>query len=358
MFLRVLAVLLGLIGLAGIGLALVALQRPVAVQEAAVLPPPPPPPPKVAILVAARPQRAGNLMTLDDITSQEVMAGKEPLGAYPDSAASRANLRGAMVRRSLLAGEPIVALDVLNPGDRGFLAAVLGAGMRAVTVAVDPVSGTAGLIWPGDRVDLVLTQEVDDRTQPTDRRVSGETVLTDLRVIAVDQQLVQGGQGAQANPTNVGNGNRTVTVEASLYDAQRVAVAARLGRISLVVRSAADSAPPGAGQTEIYTAAAPTAPRSPVLAISAPAPRVPPAALLDAPATAAPATPTLPTQAAGGHAPPAAPAQAPAAPAAADTPPPVAWAGDVSAAIRQRTGKANASIHLYHGPGTVDEVHF
>ena len=106
-----------------------------------------------------------------------------------------------MVRRSLAANEPIIAGDVLNPGDRGFLAAVLGTGMRAVTVGVDPVSGTAGLIWPGDHVDVVLTQSIEEKDQPIDRRVSGETVLTDVRVIAVDQQLVQGGQGAQTNPT-------------------------------------------------------------------------------------------------------------------------------------------------------------
>ena len=73
--------------------------------------------------------------------------------------------------------------------------------MRAVSVGVDPVSGTAGLIWPGDRVDLVLTQSIEDKDQPSDRRVSGETVLTNLRVIAVDQQLVQGGHG---DPTTAG----------------------------------------------------------------------------------------------------------------------------------------------------------
>ena len=50
--------------------------------------------------------------------------------------------------------------DVLRPRDRGFLAAVLAPGTRAVSIAVDPVSGVGGLIWPGDRVDVILTQEI------------------------------------------------------------------------------------------------------------------------------------------------------------------------------------------------------
>ena len=188
-------------------------------------------------------------MVAEDITSTEVTFGTQPSGSILDSVAARTALRGAMVRHSIGVNEPILAGDVLNAGDRGFLAAVLGVGMRAVSVGVDSVSGTAGLIWPGDRVDLVLTQQIDDRDQPADHRVSGEAVLTNLRVIAVDQQLVQGGQ---ATPTAAASGgNRTVTIEASLYDTERIAVASRLGRISLVVRSAADDQQqPGATDTQ------------------------------------------------------------------------------------------------------------
>ena len=74
--------------------------------------------------------------------------------------------------------------DVLRPTDGGFLAAVLAPNHRAVSVAVDAVSGTAGLIWPGDRVDLILTQTNDEAGVPLGRRTFGETVLRDLRVIA------------------------------------------------------------------------------------------------------------------------------------------------------------------------------
>ncbi len=258
MFLRIMAVLLGLVGIAGIGLAIFSAQKPAPVAQVAVAPPPPlpPPVPKPHILVASRALRAGALLVMEDLGVTETAVGQEPKGSYPDTIAARSSLRGAMVRRSLAANEPIVAGDVLNPGDRGFLAAVLGTGMRAVTVGVDPVSGTAGLIWPGDHVDLVLTQALEDKDQPVERRVSGETILTNARVIAVDQQLIQGAQGGQAGPT-VAN-NRTVTLEASAFDAERVAVATRLGRISLVVRSAADDQP--AGSPEIPDTAAVPAP--------------------------------------------------------------------------------------------------
>lgn len=261
MFLRIMAVLLGLVGIAGIGLALISAQKTEPPPQIAATPPPPlpPPAPKPHILVAARALRAGALLVMEDISAAEVPAGQEPSGSYVDTIAARSALRGAMVRRSLNPNEPLVAGDVLNPGDRGFLAAVLGTGMRAVTVGVDPVSGTAGLIWPGDHVDVVLTQSIEEKGQPLDHRVSGETVLTNVRVIAVDQQLVQGGQGAQANPT--ASANRTVTLEATAYDAERVAVASRLGRISLVVRSAVDDqAPSGSDLPDTAVLPAPAAP--------------------------------------------------------------------------------------------------
>ena len=216
MFLRIMAVLLGLVGIAGIGPPY---SRPRNRSRWCRRPlhrrlPPPPPAPKPHILAASRALRAGALLVMEDISVIEAAAGQEPQGGYPDTIAARSSLRGAMVRRSLSPNEPILSGDVLNPGDRGFLASVLGTGMRAVTVGVDPVSGTAGLIWPGDHVDLVLTQSIEDKDQPVERRVSGETVLTNARVIAVDQQLVQGAQGAQASPTAANN--RTVTIEATV----------------------------------------------------------------------------------------------------------------------------------------------
>jgi pilus assembly protein CpaB len=106
--------------------------------------------------------------------------------------------------------------------------------MRAITVGVDAVSGTAGLIWPGDHIDLIMTQSQDGANVPMARRVSAETVLENARVIAIDQRLVQG-----ASPNDKeGQTARTVTLEVTEEQASRVAVATRIGRLSLSVRAA------------------------------------------------------------------------------------------------------------------------
>jgi len=193
------------------------------------------PPVTRPILVAARPLRAGTLLKPDDITARDVAEADIPSGGRMDTPLARAELIGGMVRRLVPAQEALRPSDVMRPGEHGFLAAVLTPGMRAVTVSVDAVSGTAGLIWPGDRVDLILTQQVEER------RVFSETVLQDVRVIAIDQQIMQGDipGTAESRPA------RTVTLEVDLPQAERVTVATRLGRLALTVRSA-EQAPAGA----------------------------------------------------------------------------------------------------------------
>ncbi len=143
-------------------------------------------------------------------------------------------MRGAMLRRYLDSGAPILHTDVLRLRDRGFLAAVLRPGTRAITIAVDAVTGAGGLIWPGDQVDLILTQEIEAATAGQAKRFAGETILTDLRVIAVDQKIAQGRSDTEEERKLA----QTVTLEVEPAQAERVAVAARLGNIALVVRAA------------------------------------------------------------------------------------------------------------------------
>ena len=122
---------------------------------------------------------------------------------------------------------------MIHPGDHGFLAAVLAPGMRATTVGVDAISGAAGLIWPGDKVDVLLTQTMDDADVPVGQRIAASLVLQNVRVIATGQQLVQGATSAdKAQPPAT-----TVTLEVTPEQAERCAVAAHLGPLSLVVHS-------------------------------------------------------------------------------------------------------------------------
>lgn len=218
-------------------------------------PPVPPPPVKRAVLVAAREVRPGALLQPGDLAATQVPEAEAPEGARPDTPQARAELVGAMARRALVEGQPVLPPDVLRPADHGFLAAVLAPGTRAASVGVDAVGGAAGLIWPGDRVDVVLTQQLEDPALPPGRRVLGETVLSDLRVVAVDQSLVLGATpGTDRGPET----NRTVTLEATPLQVERVAVAGRLGRLSLAVRAASGPAEVGGdGETAASEAAAP-----------------------------------------------------------------------------------------------------
>ena len=208
-------------------------QPPVATADA---PPPPPVPTQVSVVGWARPVQAGTLIKAEDIVAIDLPADGLPPGTRPDSLQARSDLIGAMVRRNVISQQPLLIADVLRPTDGGFLAAVLAPDHRAVSVAVDAVSGTAGLIWPGDRVDLILTQEAGEQNTPIGRRTFGETVLKDVRVIAVDQQLAHGVTPDTASGSN--QNNRTVTLEVLPAAAERVAVAVRLGRVALTVRAA------------------------------------------------------------------------------------------------------------------------
>lgn len=158
------------------------------------------------------------------------------------SAIDPAELEGSVARQVLVPGDPILADSLVRPGERGFLAAVLDPGMRAVSVPVDETSSNAGLIFPGDRIDLILTQTIaGDADGTADRRVS-ETVLEDMRVIAMGRRL-------HSEPNEIGDGGqvRTVTLEVTPAGAETVALVTELGKLSLSLRSIAAGPVPAGG---------------------------------------------------------------------------------------------------------------
>ena len=108
--------------------------------------------------------------------------------------------------------------------------------MLAETIGVDAISSVGGLLWPGDHVDAILTQVLEDKSLPNGKRLSADTVLKDVRLVAIDQQLVQG-----AAPGSAAQIPRTATIEIEPADAPRLAVAIKLGQISLAVRGAPSS---------------------------------------------------------------------------------------------------------------------
>ncbi len=202
------------------------------------------------ILVAARDLLTGGFVRVEDLRWQ----------SWPDSDVHDTYLRqgkdkleslaGAVVRQHIAAGAPVTLGQVIKPGDRGFLAAVLNPGMRAVSVPVTATSGIAGLVFPGDRVDLVLTHAIRDPHSSAPPRNASETVLTDLRVLAVDQTT----DDKDGKPVLA----RTVTFEVTPHQAEMVEVASELGKIALSLRSLAQedqdsSATPAGGDVVTYT---------------------------------------------------------------------------------------------------------
>ena len=147
------------------------------------------------------------------------------------------SLQGTVVRNAITAGQPVTQGALVKPGDRGFLAAALGAGMRAVTVPVSAQTAVAGFVFPGDRVDLVLTQTVAGGGDGPPLKVA-ETVMRNLRVLATDQRTDNTiGEDGKTEVRTFSN----VTIEATPKIAEKIAVAQTLGSLSLSLRSIADN---------------------------------------------------------------------------------------------------------------------
>lgn len=156
-----------------------------------------------------------------------------------------ADFEGTVVRAGIASGEPLTIERVVKPGERGFLAVVLSPGKRAVSVPVTATTGIAGFIFPGDRVDVILTHAIDKKGDNERTRRASETVLTDVRVLAVDQQTDD--QNAKASIA------KTVTLELSPKQAEIVFLIQELGRLSLSLRSLTKEDDPDFVETKART---------------------------------------------------------------------------------------------------------
>ncbi|MFX1802777.1 Flp pilus assembly protein CpaB [Paraburkholderia sp. A1RO-5] len=181
----------------------------------------------------------GLLLRDADLVWKPVPRDQVPPGALVEESAEAGNpkdLKGDLLRHAVRAGTPLGVADVILPGAPGFLAAALKPGMRAISVAVDDVSGNAGLIQPGDYVDILLTQQMRTETgthvDPA-RAVESETVAERVRVLAVGTAFRRPKDDDSAPSTNA----RTVTIEVTPASAQSITVAAHLGTLSLALRS-------------------------------------------------------------------------------------------------------------------------
>lgn len=205
-------------------------------------------PQEVRVLVTKRDLPVGTVVQpLADLDWQAMPPEEAQEDYLREEGTSIDSLAGAIVRRTLKSGEPVTQASLTRAGEGSFMSAVLEPGMRAVSISVTPTSGNAGFISPGDRVDLIVTHRVRlaAATNPEGSVIS-ETFIHDVRVIAVDQML--------DNPDNQAILAKTVTVEVTPQQAEKIAVAADLGKISFALRSLAterrqiDSEPAVAGE--------------------------------------------------------------------------------------------------------------
>ena len=186
------------------------------------------------VLVAQRALPSGTIITADALSFQPWPGEMVKDAYFIEGEADMAKLLGTVVRFAVTAGEPVTQGALVSPQDRGFLAAALTPGMRAITVPISSKSGVAGFIFPGDRVDMMLTQSVNG--EGTSLQVA-ETVLRNLRVLATDQATTQEVVDGKTMPRVSG----TVTLEVTPRIAEKVTVAQTLGSISFSLRPLADS---------------------------------------------------------------------------------------------------------------------
>jgi pilus assembly protein CpaB len=182
------------------------------------------------VLVAAMDISLGQKLGEDDFSWAPWPEDAIPQGAVTKKSDAGAveEYVGRIAKAPIFAGEPIRSERLINT-DKGFMAAILPKGKRAIAVSVEAETTAGGFILPGDKVDLILTRKSDDVTH-------SETILENVRVLAIDSTTA--GEQDQKNLSP----KRTATLELTLQQSEVVAQSQQTGTISLALRSALDSA--------------------------------------------------------------------------------------------------------------------
>ena len=208
--------------------------------------------PKTQVLVAAHAISTGTLLQSSDLVWKDVAPGELRPGNLARGEANEAEFFGAIARRDFAEGEALIASDVLKHNDRRFLAAVLKPGNRAISIAVDATQSASGLMLPGNHVDIILTQTLAESAEK--KRSVGETILTNVRVIAVDQALSQPLTRSASVADSISQPvearmPKTVTLEVTERQAEKVFVALQMGALQLSVRPLELASETGAGDS-------------------------------------------------------------------------------------------------------------
>lgn len=197
---------------------------------------------KLQVIVAKINLGAGTFLKREDIVWQVWPEGNLSKAYAVKGKRKLTDFVGSVVRSTIVAGQPVTDSSVVKVGERGFLAAVLQPGMRAVAFPITAASGIAGLVFPGDRVDIILSHKFKAPSENSNKdkvRRASETVLTNVRILAMDRRTDDQKDKKGKRPSVA----KTVTVEVSPKQAEVVAVALSLGKLSLSLRSLAKTDP-------------------------------------------------------------------------------------------------------------------
>ena len=190
------------------------------------------------ILVANQLLSSGTILGANSFRFQPWPEGLIENAYFIESDTNVAALIGTVVRHPITAGQPLTRGSMVHPDDRGFLAAALSPGMRAVTIQVSQDQGGAGFIFPGDRVDLLLTQQLSVRSDdyPDDDLFTSETIVRNIRVLATDQRYSAENETGTTPIETFG----LVTLEATPSIAEKISGAKEMGQLSLSLRPLAE----------------------------------------------------------------------------------------------------------------------
>lgn len=222
------------------------------------------------VLVAKKALPVGTIIDAESFAYQpwpkELMQAAYYVEGGPDG--DPRALMGQVVRYNITAGQPVTRGSLVGPKDRGFLAAALGPGMRAITVPVNASTSVAGFVFPGDHIDLVLTQDVKGGGDGPSLKVS-ETIVRNIRVLATDQRVTSTDEEGKTKVRTFSN----VTLEVTPRLAEKLSVAQSLGTLSLSLRSIADNTSEleravASGEVKVPAGANPAQERQMLLAVA------------------------------------------------------------------------------------------
>jgi len=210
----------------------------------------------VQIMVAARAIVAGNRLQQTDIGWEEVASSAVPAGAVTRSDNSAAQFVGAIALRNMVPGELLTEKSLGRAPDAVTLAASLNAGWRAVTIAATAAQTSAGMLLPGDRVDLLLSSTPSGGggqvsvalpfTQSNGTALGVTTaVITNVRIIAINGST-KAEEGDKDMAKSDAEDGGAVTLEIRPEQVGMVLSAATSGQIAISLRSRMDTRGPPA----------------------------------------------------------------------------------------------------------------